>query len=299
MSPIEPMKSNERGSESDDRQEREAINVADAERIASSAGGGALIVYGLLRRTWSGAALALLGGVLAYRGLTGRCPLYQALDVSTAEDDEEKIAKLVDGRGNNVHRSITIGRTPEELFNFWRDFSKLPQFMMHLESVTVIDERRSHWIAKGPLDALVAWDAEIIDEVKNRSITWRSLPGSDILNAGHVTFEPVKDGTIVTVHLNYSPPLGIAGAAAAKILGATPASQIASDLRCFKQLMETHHVTTVEGQTSGRKKEMMQERKNDPASSSQAPEKRFAFGTRDAVEEASWESFPASDPPAW
>ncbi|MBY6260713.1 DUF2892 domain-containing protein [Azospirillum sp. 412522] len=50
------------------------INVGHRERLASLAGGVALAVLGLRRPTWTGAALALAGGALVARGLTGYCP---------------------------------------------------------------------------------------------------------------------------------------------------------------------------------------------------------------------------------
>src|SRR5581483_101263 len=63
----------------------EHVNVGDAERAASVLGGVALLVYGLARGTLAGSALALLGGALAYRGLGGHCPLYDALGIDTSE----------------------------------------------------------------------------------------------------------------------------------------------------------------------------------------------------------------------
>ena len=53
------------------------VNVGKAERVASAIGGGALAVYGLKRRDLTGAALAVIGGLLAYRGTTGH--IYELL----------------------------------------------------------------------------------------------------------------------------------------------------------------------------------------------------------------------------
>ncbi|HWQ16164.1 MAG TPA: DUF2892 domain-containing protein [Roseiflexaceae bacterium] len=60
------------------------INVAEDERSLCLLGGGALALLGLSRRAPAGWALALLGGYLAYRGLTGHCVIYERLGIDTA-----------------------------------------------------------------------------------------------------------------------------------------------------------------------------------------------------------------------
>ena len=63
-------------------------NVGDLERGLSLVVGGALALYGL-RRSLGHLALRLCGGALVYRGVTGRCAVYQAIGVSTASQDTE------------------------------------------------------------------------------------------------------------------------------------------------------------------------------------------------------------------
>ena len=88
----------------------------------------------------------------------------------------------------------------------------LPRFMDHLETVTVLDEERSHWVAKGPAGTKVEWDAVIHNEIPNQLIAWRSLEGSEVDNAGSVLFSPTETGdTEVRVVLRYDPPGGKVG----------------------------------------------------------------------------------------
>jgi uncharacterized membrane protein len=221
-----------------------AINVGKAERLASALGGGALALYGLSRRSVGGAALALAGGGLLYRGVTGHCHTYGAIGANTADPAYH---------GIHVRRSVTINAPPEVLYQFWRRFENLPRFMRHLESVTELDSTHSHWVAKAPAGRMVEWDAEITDAVENRRIAWRSLPESDIPNAGVVEFAPATGGrgTVVHVELEYSPPGGVIGAAFAKLFGEEPQQQVSDDLRRFKQLIEAGETPTVQGQPHG------------------------------------------------
>lgn len=43
-----------------------------------------------------------------------------------------------------IQKTVTVLRAVEDLYGFWRDFERLPQFMDHVESVTVEDVRHSH-----------------------------------------------------------------------------------------------------------------------------------------------------------
>lgn len=147
--------------------------------------------------------------------------------------------------GIDVKKSVTINKSPEELYHFWRNFENLPRFMNHVKSITVLDDKRSHWVAKAPLDTSVEWDAEIIDDAENKTIVWRSLEGADVDNTGSVSFEslPGGAGTEVKVTLEYNPPGGALGAAVAKLFGENPEQQLDEDLGRFKQVMETGQVS--------------------------------------------------------
>jgi uncharacterized membrane protein len=147
-------------------------------------------------------------------------------------------------KGIHAKGSCIVNRSPEEVYSFWRNFSNLSRFMKHLESVTEMGDGRSHWIAKGPVNTNVEWDATIIADVPGEVITWRSLENSDVDHAGAVRFEqaPGGRGTIVKVNIEYNPPAGVIGATVAKLFGEEPGQQLNDDLRRFKQVMEVGEV---------------------------------------------------------
>lgn len=148
-----------------------------------------------------------------------------------------------------MRRSIIINRTPEEIYQFWRNFENLPTFMKHLEAVRVTGDGRSHWVAKAPAGESVEWDAEITEDRPNELIAWRSLEGSDVDNSGSVRFERAAGnrGTVVHVNIDYDPPGGVVGKTVAKLFGEEPGQQVYDDLRCLKQVMEVGEVIVSDG----------------------------------------------------
>jgi uncharacterized membrane protein len=227
-------------------------NVAKGERVGSVALGAALVGLGLRRRDSLGAVAALFGGYFIARGATGHCFVYQALGVSTGSadavlapwhrDDVTGRAATVNARkAILVERSVRIDRPREQLFAFWRDFENLPRFMEHLVSVRVDSPTRSHWAAKGPAGRTVEWDAEIVNEVPNEIIAWKSIRDADVANAGAVNFSDAPDGrgTIVRVRLDYEPPGGRFGAMLTHFTDEEPDRQIDEDLQKLKRLMES------------------------------------------------------------
>ena len=212
-------------------------NVSNPERWLSVVAGSALMAYGLTRRSVGGTLTALLGGAVAFRGVSGFCPGYNALGISTASGKRDHVS-VPYGRGIRVEERVIVSISPERLYRFWRNLENLPRFMRHLESVRVIDDRRSHWTTKGPAGSKVEWDAEIINEVPNELIGWRSVNGAYVDHAGSVHFSRVDGRTEVRVLLRYDPPAGALGATVAKLFGEEPSQQIREDLQRLEQLID-------------------------------------------------------------
>jgi uncharacterized membrane protein len=232
------------------RREARAINVGEGERYASMTGGLGLMLAGIARRGVGGLILAGLGVAVIQRGLTGHCPLYESMGVTSARAQRPGVPN---NRGIKVERGITINRPREEVFSFWRDLRNLSRFMDRIERVDLFGEKRSHWVAKGAGGRRVEWDAEIINEHPNQLIAWESLPGSEVQNAGSVRFEPAPGGrgTEIRVSMEYNPPGGILGALVARLFGEAPDQKMEEDLWRLKQVLEAGEVATTAGQPMG------------------------------------------------
>jgi uncharacterized membrane protein len=237
------------------REQMSNVNIGISERWASLVGGALLSTLAFRRRGLPGAVMGLMAGYLTQRGLIGHCAAYQVMGINTAVNADGSAVSVPHQQGIHVVKSVVINRPAHELYSYWRNFENLPHIMKHLKSVEVMDGNRSHWVAKGPAGLSVEWDAEIVNEVENDVIGWRSLKDAHVANAGSVQFKslPGDNMTEVKVTLEYVPPAGVLGAAVAKLLGEEPEIQIEEDLQRFKQLMETGSPTTG-SETSSRRR---------------------------------------------
>ena len=215
---------------------------SDTERWASVIGGSAMVLLGLQQRSLRGVLTAIAGGSLAYHGLQNEKSLPDVVSEAVG------LNKVI-----RAERTVTINKPAEELYNYWHDFANLPTFMKHVRAVTVIDLRRSHWVANAPMGQSIEWDADLVDDRPNELIAWASVEGAAVEHSGFVRFKPTGDrGTEVKVVIEYNPPGGVLGSALAKLFGEEPEQQIGDELNRFKQLMEAGEIATTEGQPACR-----------------------------------------------
>jgi len=217
------------------------VNVGSLERVLSVLGGGALALYGL-RRSLTPLLFMLGGGALMYRGLSGHCPAYEAMGVDTASQDPE--------RGITLEATITVNKPAAEVYRFLNQVENYPRFMQHLESVVSTGEKRSHWVARGPLHLPLTWDAELVEARDNALLSWRSLPGADVDNSSTVYLRELANGrgTEVRLRLAYAPPGGVAGMALARLFKTLTAQQLYEELRQCKQIIEAGETPTTANQ---------------------------------------------------
>jgi uncharacterized membrane protein len=176
-----------------------------------------------------------------------------ALDVHCAQELSRQTGVMTEDGDIRLTHSIVINKPREELYSFWKNLENLPRFMYHLQSVQALGEGRSHWVTKGPAGTQVEWDAQITEDRPNEVLAWQTLDGADVVHAGRVRFEnrPGGRGSIVRVEMQYRPPAGVVGAAAARLFMQAPEQQIYDDLRRFKQIVEVGEIVRSDGSLEG------------------------------------------------
>lgn len=224
-----------------------SLNVGYSERIISTIGGAALTVMALRDlKSPGGIGMLLTGGFLLIRGLSGYCAVNNAIGRNTARKAGSPV---------EVSTSVSLDKPASEVYSFWRKLENLPRIMSHLEKVEETDQTHSRWTAKGPGGiGKLSWEAEIVEDHQNEFISWRSLPGSTVDNAGQVRFRETPNGTEVKVQMTYRLPAGDIGGVAAKLFSPVASKIIKDDIRDLKKAMESGQESGNNGSTRKKNK---------------------------------------------
>ena len=226
------------------------VNVGPTERIISSIAGGFLLTTGILnikKRPTAGIASALTGGSLLFRASTGYCPVNDAIGRDTSKHIPSPLT---------IKETLTVNKDKYDVYDAWRSLENLPLFMQHLQSVKEISSTRSHWVAQVPKGlGTIEWEADIVRDVEGEVLSWKSVPGAMVDNAGEVVFKdaPGNRGTEVHAVISYIPPGGDVSKLAAKLLNNAFERLVREDMRRFKRMIETGELPVIKYDPSARK----------------------------------------------
>lgn len=136
-----------------------------------------------------------------------------------------------------AEKTVIVSAPVSQVYEVFSHFDRFPEFMNNIKSVEMKGDRLSHWVAKGPLNISVEWDAETTMLEPNKRIAWNSRDNGDITTSGQVTFTELgNDQTEVHVLIKYDPPAGVVGDVVAKIFS-NPQSELEADLERFKTIV--------------------------------------------------------------
>jgi uncharacterized membrane protein len=142
-------------------------------------------------------------------------------------------------RGSSVTETITVDVPVRTAYDQWTQFEEFPSFMDSVHEVRQLDDKRLHWKAD-VFGKTVEWDAEIVEQVPDRRIAWRSTTGKP--NSGTVRFESLSASrTRIVLGMSYTPE-GIVETVG-DMLGAVR-TEARGNLQRFKQMIEARGAET-------------------------------------------------------
>ena len=199
-----------------------------------------------------GSANAVLAGLL-FAGVGGWL-VYRAQHREKPTSQKYRSEGVQKPDAPEVERSLTVGRSAEELYKLWLEPGTLSQVLRPVAEVEGSGDGTSHWRLPLPLGQSLEWDTRVTEERPHELIRWGSLGGAQLPNESWIKFEPAPAGrgTVVTLHSEFRPPGGALGKAAAELFDAVPKTLVGKTLRRFKSLAETGEIPTLEHNPSGR-----------------------------------------------
>lgn len=215
------------------------MKIADdqGERMVSALANGTLVALSLGRRSLINIAAVLTNGWQFYQAVSGS---EQGAGVST--DAVE------------IERSITVGKSADELYEFWRDPEHLTHIMGRFVDVSSKSEDHQYWKVGRPSGRSIEWKMRIVEDTPGEVLRWESVEGAAVPNEESVRFRsaPGNRGTEVVLQYRFDPPGGALGNRVAKRLHVVLDALVNKVLHRFKSLAETGEIPTLKTNPSAR-----------------------------------------------
>lgn len=103
----------------------------------------------------------------------------------------------------SIVETLELDVPVESAYALWADVRRWPEFLHHVESVDVVDERTFRWKLKVP-GAEERFTAELTEVVPQKRIAWKTTGGVE--HAGVVDFHRIADErSQITFQVDYEP----------------------------------------------------------------------------------------------
>lgn len=114
-----------------------------------------------------------------------------------------------------VTKSVEIGASPEEVFNFINDMEKMNKARSGFTEGKYTSKhtgvgRTSHYVGKAG-GSQSEWDMEVTEFVKNEKVSARTIGASKFKMSSLWVLEPTAKGTKLTYSMDYELPYSILG----------------------------------------------------------------------------------------
>ncbi len=164
--------------------------------------------------------------------------------------------------------SVFVDANPETAWQYVSNYSNFDQFMPNVKEIKMLEGDTSEWHLSGPLGIPVSWQAITTTKQAPSHLAWHSVKGS-VETKGFIKIEPASSttgavgtgavglggtlgnmnatGSRITVHMEYTPPLGALGEAFAALFK-DPQKMLEDGLQTLAERLSSSPVATLNKQ---------------------------------------------------
>lgn len=102
-----------------------------------------------------------------------------------------------------LQKKLTINAPAQQVFSYWADFRNFQQFIPMIESIEILDDKRSRWLIHAPLGHKVCFESLITIFEPGKTLVWESSHSGGH-GRGKIRLTEMDGNTRVELDFEYS-----------------------------------------------------------------------------------------------